>query len=163
MRKYETTVIINPDVSEEKRGSFFEKIKELIINEGCLLIELDTWGTQKLAYEIKKKFRGNYTCISYCGTSKLVDEIERTFSIDDSVLKYMTVLLDKNVDIDKIKQEMAAAEAKDEPVVPTPSDDATAAKTTETAAPEPSDAPESDNSTEKEEESSQTENKEEEN
>jgi len=163
MRKYETTVIVDPDVSEEKRGSLFEKIKELIINENSLLIELDTWGNQKLAYSIKKKFRGHYTCISYCGTAKLVDEIERTFRIDDSVLKYMTVLLDKSVDIDKIKQEMAAAEAKDEPAAPAPSGEAEAVKTTETPAPEPSDAPESDNISEKKEESSQTENKEEEN
>ena len=44
----------------------------------------------------------------------MVDEIERFFRIDDRVLKYMTVLLDKNADIEKIKEEVAAAESKAE-------------------------------------------------
>ena len=164
MRKYETTVIIDPDVSEERRGSLFEKIKELIINENGLMIELDTWGNQKLAYEIKKKFRGHYTCINYCGAAKLVEEIERTFKIDDSVLKYMTVLLDKNVNIDKIKEEMTAAEAKSEAETSAPSDEAAQTKTAETPAPvaEQSDEPESDKASEEPEKTSQTENNEEE-
>jgi small subunit ribosomal protein S6 len=38
----------------------------------------------------------------------VVNEIERFFRIDDSILKYMTVLLDKNADIEKIKEEVAA-------------------------------------------------------
>ena len=44
----------------------------------------------------------------------MVDEIERFFRIDDRVLKYMSVLLDKTADIEKIKEEIAAAQSKAE-------------------------------------------------
>ncbi|MDL1967554.1 MAG: 30S ribosomal protein S6, partial [Deltaproteobacteria bacterium] len=65
-----------------------------------------------LAYEIKKKSRGYYVRLDYCGTGKLVDEMERFFRIDDRVMKYMTVLLDKYADIELLKEEMAKAEVK---------------------------------------------------
>jgi len=39
-----------------------------------------------------------------------VNEIERFFRIDDRILKYMTVLLDKDVDIEAVKEEIAKAQ-----------------------------------------------------
>jgi small subunit ribosomal protein S6 len=70
----------------------------------------DEWGTKRLANEIKKKVRGYYVCLDYCGSGPLVDEIERFFRIDDRILKYMTVVLDKDVDIENVKEEIAKAE-----------------------------------------------------
>ena len=72
----------------------------------------DDWGNRKLAYPIKKKSRGYFVRIDFCGTGSLVDEMERFFRIDDRVLKYMTVLVEKDVDIEGVKQEMAEAETK---------------------------------------------------
>lgn len=112
MRRYETIFIVDPDISDEERIPLFEKITELIPQQGGLFVEFDEWGTKKLAYEIKKKARGYYTRLDYCGTGTLVDEIERLFKIDERVLKYMTVLLDKNIELDKIKEEIAAKEAE---------------------------------------------------
>ena len=113
MRRYETFIIINPDFSDEERSSIFEKVKDLIQQEKCLLVMIDEWGDKRLAYEIKKKFRGYYVRLDYCGTGKLVNEMERFFRIDDRVMKYMTVLLDKHADIELIKEEIANAEIKE--------------------------------------------------
>jgi len=113
MRRYETFIIIDPDLSDEERSPIFEKVKDLIKQEECLLVTLDEWGGRKLAYEIKKKSRGYYVRLDYCGTGKFVDEMERFFRIDDRVMKYMTVLLDKYADIELIKEEIAKAEAKE--------------------------------------------------
>ena len=113
MRRYETFIIIDPDLSDEERSPIFEKVKGLIQQEECLLVMLDEWGARRLAYEIKKKSRGYYVRLDYCGTGKLVDEMERFFRIDDRVMKYMTVLLDKYADIELIKEEIAKAEAKE--------------------------------------------------
>ncbi len=114
MRRYETITIVDPDLSDQERAPLFERLKDLILQQGGFLVMLDEWGVKKLAYEIKKKPRGYYICLDYCGTGALVDEMERFFRIDDRVLKYMTVLLDKNVDIETIKEETAKAESKDE-------------------------------------------------
>jgi len=113
MRRYETFIIIDPDLSDEERSPIFEKVRDLIQQEKCLLVMLDEWGSRRLAYEIKKKSRGYYVRFDYCGTEKLVDEMERFFRIDDRVMKYMTVLLDKYADIELIKEEIAKAEAKE--------------------------------------------------
>ena len=110
MNRYETFIISDPDISDEKRASLFERINQLISQENGFMVAFDEWGTKKLAYEIKKKIRGHYVRLDYCGTGTLVNEIERFSRIDDRILKYMTVLLEKEADIDRIKEEIAEAE-----------------------------------------------------
>jgi small subunit ribosomal protein S6 len=114
MRRYETFVIIDPDISQEQRGLLLERVKELITQLNGMLVFEDDWGDRKLAYEIRKKERGYYVRFDYCGGAELVSEIERFFRIDDRTLKYMTVLLDQEADLEKIKEEQAAAESKRE-------------------------------------------------
>ena len=126
MRRYETIIIIDPDLSSENREPVLKRVQDVIDQQGGYFVLLDDWGSRKLAYEIKKKERGYYVRFDFCGTAAVVDEIERFFRIDDRVLKYMTVLLDNMVDIEKIKEEVAAAEKKAEvpekPVVPSEAD-----------------------------------------
>ena len=115
MRRYETFVIIDPDISQEQREPVLDRVKELITQQDGFLVYEDAWGDRKLAYEIKKKARGFYIRFDYCGLSALVNEIERYFRIDDRALKYMTVVLDKDVDLEKVKEEKAAVESQREP------------------------------------------------
>ncbi len=110
MRRYETIFIIDPDLSNEERNPVVEKLQEIINQHGGFLVITNEWGSKKLAYEVKKKIRGYYIRIDYCGTGKLVNEIERFFRIDDRVMKYMTVLLEREVDVEKIKEEKAKSE-----------------------------------------------------
>jgi small subunit ribosomal protein S6 len=114
MRRYETIVIIDPDVSGENRETIFDKIKELISQKEGSLISFDDWGAKKLAYNIKKKKRGYYIRVDYCGAGPLVNEMERIFRIDDRILKYMTILLDKDADVESIKEQMAQEETMSE-------------------------------------------------
>ena len=131
MRRYETFVVLDPDISQEQREPVVARVNELIAQQDGFLVIEDVWGERKLAYEIKKKERGYYIRFDYCGQSDLVNEIERLFRIDDRALKYMTVVLDKDVDLEKVKEEKAAAESQREPQPePEPSE---AAETVETA------------------------------
>ena len=111
MRRYETMVIVDPDLAPEKRDPLFERMEEIISQQDGMLILRDDWGTRKLAYDIKKKSRGHYLRLDYCGNGESVNELERFFRIDDRVMKYMTVLLEKEADIDAIKAEMAETAA----------------------------------------------------
>ena len=110
MRRYETFVIINPDLSLEQREPLIGRVEELITQMDGFLVNKDDWGERKLAYDIKKKTRGYYLRFDYCGLAPLVNEIERFLRIDDRALKYMTVLLNKDVDLEKLKAEKTAAE-----------------------------------------------------
>jgi small subunit ribosomal protein S6 len=111
MRRYETIVIIDPDLSEEDRTSFLNRVKEIIPQQGGVLIQEDLWGVKKLAYEIKKKPRGYYARMDYCGLGKAVDELERFFRIDDRAMKFLTVQLSAEADVEKIQADIAAAKA----------------------------------------------------
>lgn len=114
MRRYETIFIADPDLSDEERTPLLDRIKDLIPEHDGFLVRVDEWGSKKLAYEIKKKVRGYYIRFDYCGAGDLVDEIERLFRIDDRVLKYMTVLLEKDVDIEKLKEVVAMEQAEED-------------------------------------------------
>jgi small subunit ribosomal protein S6 len=111
MRRYETIFIIDSDLSEDQHLPVFERLTDLISQYEGLLVMNEKWGVRKLAYDIKKKPRGYYVRLEYCGNGLLVDEIERFFRIDDRVLKYMTVLIDQAVDLEKVKEEIVQREA----------------------------------------------------
>jgi small subunit ribosomal protein S6 len=111
MRRYETVFIVDPDLSEDDKKQRFDKIADLITANGAI-IEMDDWGSKRLAYEIKKKNRGHYMRIDYCGTGELVAEIERNCRIDDKILKYMTIIIQDNADPEKIKVELAESRAR---------------------------------------------------
>ena len=113
MRRYETIVIIDPDISEEDRTTLITKTRETIPQQEGVFLQENHWGVKKLAYEIKKKPRGYYVLLDYCGTGKVVDEIERFFRIDDRVMKYMTVQIDQHADAEKILADLAAAKEKE--------------------------------------------------
>jgi small subunit ribosomal protein S6 len=142
MRRYETIIITDPDLSAEQREPILKRVQDVISQENGYLAFTDDWGNRKLAYEIKKRPRGYYTRFDFCGTAAAVDEIERFFRIDDRVLKYMTVLLDKTADIEKIKEEVASTQktvatpAKSDTPVEKTQDSEETPDTTESTAPE---------------------------
>ena len=117
MKRYETIVIIDPDLSKEAEAPVFERVNDLIPQYDGILIETDDWGTKKLAYDIKKKNRGHYVRLDFCGDGALVQEMERFFRIDDKVMKFMTVLLDEDVHMDAINAELAEKKAAQEQAV----------------------------------------------
>ncbi len=119
MRRYEIVFIVDPELSEEQRQPLFDKLKGLVPEDQGLLVKFDDWGHKRLAYEIKKHTRGYYVLMDFCGNGALVKEIERNMRLDDRILKYMTVVTDKTVDVEGVKAEMEAAkeqESKPEPV-----------------------------------------------
>ncbi len=134
MRRYETIVILDPDISEDGRTPVYDRIRDTISQGNGFLVLRDEWGSRKLAYAIKKKPRGFYARFDFCGTGAIVDEIERFCRIDERVMKYLTVLIDEAADVDKIKEEIERVEIekkKAESVTPQAAEE-----------PPPSDAPE---------------------
>ncbi|ACN14966.1 RpsF [Desulforapulum autotrophicum HRM2] len=115
MRMYETIFITDPDLQDEVRNTLFDRFKGILEQEGGILANFDDWGNKKLAYEIAKKPRGHYVCMTYGGTGTLVTELERNFRLDDKILKYMTILLEKDIDPEALKLQIdAEAAAKSE-------------------------------------------------
>ncbi|MBW1649490.1 MAG: 30S ribosomal protein S6 [Deltaproteobacteria bacterium] len=114
MRRYETIFIIDSAEGEEKRKKLFKKASDIVEEKKGSVIEFDKWGDRKLAYDIKKKRRGYYVRLDYCGDGELVAELERNFKIDEAILKYMTILIDKDTDPEKIAAQNAEKDKPDE-------------------------------------------------
>nr|WP_319492104.1 30S ribosomal protein S6 [uncultured Desulfobacter sp.] len=111
MRKYETVFIADPDMSDQAREELLERVSGIIERENGILLNADEWGLKKLSYEIKKKLRGYYVCLTYGGTGELVTELERNFRLSDLIMKFMTILVTEHVTEESLKQE--AEEAKE--------------------------------------------------
>ncbi|MCP3899036.1 MAG: 30S ribosomal protein S6 [Desulfobacteraceae bacterium] len=108
MRKYETIFISNSDLQEKRQKELFEKAQNVITQQGGTILDFDEWGNKKLAYEIKKKSHGFYVCMTYAGNGEIVDELERIFRLDDNIMKFMTILKNEVVDLEKEQTESQA-------------------------------------------------------
>jgi small subunit ribosomal protein S6 len=115
MRHYETILIADPDLSPDVHQTLFEKARNLVSGNAGDLIDFDEWGNKRLAYEIRKKQRGHYVRLDYCGSGATVSSLENALRIDERVLKFMTVLVDTEADPEQLK---AALEASRQPAKP---------------------------------------------
>ena len=90
MNKYESVVIINPNVDEAGLKALEEKFTGLINGNGKVE-NVTEMGKRKLAYEIKKQQEGIYEIINFESNPEAIAELERIYRITDDVLKFITI------------------------------------------------------------------------
>lgn len=90
MNKYESVIIINPNVEEDGIKALISKFSDIINNDGKVE-KVDELGKRKLAYEVKKFTEGFYAVFYFEGNPDLIAELERNYRITDDVIKFMTV------------------------------------------------------------------------
>jgi small subunit ribosomal protein S6 len=114
MRHYETLYIVNPELDDENYKAVVDKFRDLIEKEKGIIVKLEEWGKQRLAYLVKKFDQGAYVLVDYCGAPGVTAELERDLKLDDRILKYQTVKLADEVDpqalVEKEKEEQAKKE-----------------------------------------------------
>jgi small subunit ribosomal protein S6 len=93
MKKYETIFILDPDLEEAQAQSVVEKAKGIISQANGEILKVEDWGKRKLAYEVKKKSKGQYILIHFLGSPALLSELERNFRLMDAVIKFQSVRL----------------------------------------------------------------------
>lgn len=94
--KYEITYIIKPDVDDEAKKAIIDKYTKVITDNGGEMVEAKDWGKRRFAYEIEKYREGSYYIMTFTAEdAAAVNEFDRLSKIDDSVLRSMTVKLDK--------------------------------------------------------------------
>jgi small subunit ribosomal protein S6 len=93
MRKFETLLLLSPELSAEARASLLGGFKGVIEREGGKVSAEDVWGMRDLAYPVKKQMRGFYIRLEYVGPGALVAELERNIRIAEGVFKFVTVKL----------------------------------------------------------------------
>ena len=97
MREYETTFIVQPEISDEGRETMLQKLDALIEKQGAVRLGVDDVGKRKLAYEIQKFQKGHYYTLQYLDRGSAVKELERTLRLEESVLRFLTVMVNEEV------------------------------------------------------------------
>jgi small subunit ribosomal protein S6 len=105
MSKYETIFIAQPELGEEDLKSLTEKVREVITSMNGECSRLEDWGIRKLAYPVKKCMKGRYFYLNFAASSDLISELERRLRLDDKVIRYQSVKLEKDVEAAPAQEE----------------------------------------------------------
>jgi small subunit ribosomal protein S6 len=111
MREYETTFIVQPEISEEGARELCSRVDQVLDRTGAIRLLHDDQGKRRLAYEIRHFQKGRYITAYYLSDGGAVAEVERLLRLDESILRFLTVQrADDVVDIEERKKQAAEEE-----------------------------------------------------
>ena len=113
MREFETTFIVQPEISDEGLQAIRGRLDAILARHGAVRLMCDDLGRKRLAYEIRKFQKGHYLELLYLDKGPVVPEIERALRLDDSVLRFLTVQVSPHVEDIEKRREVAAALEQD--------------------------------------------------
>ena len=90
MNKYESVIILNPTLNEEKIKKITEDFEKLI-NDNGKVEKTEIIGKKKLAYEIQKHKEGFYIIFIFESEAYFINELERQYRINENVMKFIVV------------------------------------------------------------------------
>lgn len=97
-REFETTMILRPDINKDGISSVVTRIQAIYEKNGGRMQKIDNWGLRTLAYPIETHKKGIYLYVRFLGGSDMVKELERNLRIWDEIMRYLTVVIDGDVD-----------------------------------------------------------------
>ena len=90
MKKYESIIIVNPNVDEEGVKALEEKFTGLI-NKNGKVETVQNMGKKKLAYEINKQKEATYILFNFEAEPDSIQELERVYRITDDIMKFIVI------------------------------------------------------------------------
>ena len=93
---YESAVLINAALEDEQIDSVISRVKETISNNGGEIRDIENWGRKRLAYMVKKSKIGYYVFFRFNAPSGIVSKLERTYVLDEHILRFLTIKLDND-------------------------------------------------------------------
>ena len=99
MNFYEHTIIARQDASPNDLKQLRDKYSKIIEKNQGEVIQTENWGLLNLSYLIKKNRKGSYIHFKIRAKGNVIDELEKSESIDKKLLRYLTVKV-KKFDLD---------------------------------------------------------------
>jgi small subunit ribosomal protein S6 len=90
MNKYESIIIVNPELDEAGLKALEDKFTGLI-NENGKVEEVKNLGKKQLAYEIKKNKEATYVEFDFEAKPELIAELERIYHITEGIMRSIVV------------------------------------------------------------------------
>jgi len=97
LRPYEVMVIFDADLDEETIRSSVTRSTQLIEGKGAQLGPVDFWGKRRFAYELKHRWEGYYVVLQAKAEPAAMDELHRTLSLADEVLRHKILRIPEQV------------------------------------------------------------------
>jgi len=116
---YESGVIINATLDDTQIDAIVAKIKELIAANGGELNNTDLWGRKRLAYMIQKQKIGYYAFFRFEAPSEFILKLERMYKLEENILRFITLKLDKYA-LAELEKQSANQAAKAEVITDVP-------------------------------------------
>ena len=91
---YELTYVINGGLGNDQIRNLVRRASRFIEEHGGKVVELDEWGTQRLAYPVQKKRNGYYVNVCFEAPGNLIARLERALALEDNVLRFLTLKMD---------------------------------------------------------------------
>ncbi len=111
MNLYETMFVVDPEVVDETLEKTLDKFKNIISKDGGEIIKVEDRGLRNLAYRINKKPKGHYFLFYFISEGSLVQELERNMRLDESIMRFIVIKSDK--DVNELREAKDQDEAKD--------------------------------------------------
>jgi len=101
LKQYEETIVLDGSLENEQVDEYLQKIEEIMKSHGGTISDINRWGRRKLAYPIEKKDQGYYTVITFEAEGPAIAAIEQDFEMDETILRYLTIVVEKPADDQK--------------------------------------------------------------
>ena len=95
MAFYESVFIARQDVSAQQVEDMRVAFANIITERGGTVGRTEYWGVRSLTYRIKKNRKGHYVLMDLDATSDAIVEMERNMRINEDVIRFMTVRVEK--------------------------------------------------------------------
>src|SRR5205823_8602727 len=88
-------LIARQDISQQQAEALNEELKAHIEGQGGHIAKIEYWGLRNLTYRIRKNRKGHYSLLAIDAPAPAVKEMERQLSINEDVLRYLTVRVEE--------------------------------------------------------------------
>jgi small subunit ribosomal protein S6 len=115
---YESVFIVNASLDDAQIDQVIARMQEVVVTNGGEVTSLNRWGRKRLAYTIRKRNNGFYVLLEFSGNGQLISQLERAYQLEENIIRYLTIQLDKKAIKARLSQPPAAV--VEAPVIPVP-------------------------------------------
>lgn len=105
MNKYETIIILRPDLETDEYVEIERAYKNLLVMRSDRSIKIECWGKKKLAYPVRSHGEGYYMMFTHHMTASDAVEFDEMLTNDTNVVKHIMVLAHEDEDEQRSEDE----------------------------------------------------------
>jgi small subunit ribosomal protein S6 len=92
---YEHVFLARQDLSQSQVDALAATATEIVETNQGKVTKTETWGLKNLAYKIKRNRKAHFVMLNIEAPAGVVAELERQTSINEDVIRYMTIRVDE--------------------------------------------------------------------